>query len=93
MDGATFKKIINYYGEDNIIGLGFDNSSAITFGKGEFSLAKTYNEELECVQSVSFDLTGRPYHVIKHVECIQAILVRDSGVEDIDMYDRISTRP
>ena len=92
MDGATFKKIVNYYGEENIIGIGFDNSAGVTFGKGEFSLSTVFIEAIECVQIVGFDNLGHPYHTIKHVENIQSIMVRDAAVDDINCYDRISLR-
>jgi len=92
MDGALFKKIVEYYGEENIIGIGFDNSAGITFGKGEFSLATMYIEDIECLQTVSFDSRVKPYHVIKPIETVQCIMVADKSITDINMYDRISIR-
>jgi len=92
MTGAEFKKLINYYGEENILGIGFDNSGAITFGKGEFSLANVYVEDLESIQDIAFDSKGNPFHVIRNVSNVQCIIVRDSGIPT-EAYDRISIRP
>lgn len=92
MTGAEFKKIINYYGEENILGIGFDNSAAVTFAKGEFSLANMYIEDLEVLQEVVFDSRANPFHVIRHVSNIQSIMVRDAGTP-IEVYDRYSIRP
>ena len=92
MTGAEFKKMVDYYGEANILGIGFDNSSAITFGEGEFTLANNYIDDIESFQFVGFDRYGLPYHIIKHIENVQAILVRDSGVP-YAAYDRITLRP
>lgn len=92
MSGSDFKKIIEYYGEQNIIGIGFDNSAAITFSSGQFSLNEMYVEELECFRHIEFDSKGRPYHVIKPIDTVQCILVKDASV-NFDDYDRISVRP
>ena len=92
MTGENFKKMINHYGEQNILGIGFDNSAAITFGKGEFSLANNYNEDLESIHNIGFDSRGNPFHVIRHVENVQSLIVRDNGFP-VEAYDRISIRP
>ena len=92
MTGDYFVKLINYYGEGNILGIGFDNSAAITFGKNEFTLSNNYNSELESIHDIGFDSKGNPFHVIRHVSNIQCIIVRDSGIP-IEAYDRISIRP
>lgn len=87
-----FKNIIAYYGEDNILGFGFDNSAGVTFDEhGKFSLAQHFNETLESLTFVGFDSKGNPFHIIKHIDNIQAIFVRDSGVPFGD-YDRITIR-
>lgn len=91
MDGAMFKKTIEYFGEENIIGIGFDNSAGLTFGEGQFTLENFYIEELESLQMIEYDIKGNPYHVIKHVETIQCIMVRDSSVNFND-YDMITIR-
>lgn len=92
MSGEEFKNVVTYYGEDNILGIGFDNSAAITFGKGEFSLANNYLEDIESIQTIGFDSKGNPFHVIKHVENVQGIIVRDKNVP-FEAYDRITIRP
>lgn len=91
MTGTEFKALINYYGEENILGIGFDNSASITFGKGEFTLANNYVEDIESIQMVGFDSRGNPYHTIKHVENVQGIVVKDKAI-NFDDYDRISIR-
>lgn len=91
MTGAEFKKVIEHFGESNILGIGFDNSSAITFGPYEFSLANNYIEEIESIQTVGFDSRGNPFHTIKHVENIQSVIVRDANVP-YTAYDRITLR-
>lgn len=82
MDGAQFKKIVEYYGEENIISIGFDNSAAITFlGNMEpFSLSTYYIDEIECLMFTQWDFRGNPMHTIKHVENIQSIVAKEAGV-------------
>ena len=92
MTGENFKKMIAHYGENNILGIGFDNSAAITFGRGEFSLANNYIEEIESIHDIGFDSHAIPFHVIRHVENVQCIIVRDAGYPNTE-YDRISIRP
>jgi len=91
MTGAEFKKVVNYFGEENILGIGFDNSTAITFGPGEFTLANSYIEDLESIHEIVFDSKGNPFHVIKHIETVQCLMIRDSGIP-FTAYDRISIR-
>ena len=91
MTGSEFKSLIKHYGEENILGIGFDNSAAITFGKGEFTLANNYIEEIESIQTIGFDSRGLPFHVVKHVENVQGIIIRDSKI-DFNAYDRITLR-
>lgn len=91
MTGEQFVKLVNYYGEQNILGIGFDNSAAITFGKGEFTLANNYIADIESIQTVGFDSRGNPFHVVKHVENVQGIIVRDANVSFND-YDRVTLR-
>lgn len=92
MTGAEFTKMVNYYGESNILGIGFDNSSAITFGKGEFTLANNYIADIESIHTIGFDAKGNPFHVIKRTDNIQCIIVRDKNIA-FEVYDRISIRP
>lgn len=92
MSGDDFKNIVNYYGEDNILGVGFDNSGAVTFDKGQFSLANCYIDHLQALQFVNFDSKGLPYHIIKTLDGVQTIMVRDSQVNFSD-YDRVTLRP
>lgn len=92
MEASNFLDIVTKYGEDNIIGIGFDNSAAITFDKaGKFTLANNYVDDIECLQFIEFDFKGNPYHVLKSVADIQSIMIRDSGV-DRDGYDMINIR-
>jgi hypothetical protein len=92
MTGSEFKSMVNYYGEDNILGIAFDNSAAVTFGKGEFKLANNYVEEIESLQFVGFHAHGIPFHVVKHIENVQGIIVRDKNYA-FELYDRITIRP
>lgn len=87
-----FADIIRYYGEENILGLGFDNSAAIMFGNHEFSLDKYYIPELNCIELIDVDSKGNAYKTIKHVETIQSIIVRHPSVQNFETYDRISLR-
>lgn len=91
MTKAEFTNIINYFGEENILSIGFDNSAAITFGKGEFTLQNVLIDEIDCLRFIGFDSRMKPFHVIKHIENVQSIIVRDSGT-NIEDYDRISIR-
>lgn len=92
MTVENFKNIITYYGEENILGFGFDNSSGITFGGNErFSLAQHFNESIESLTFIGFDIKGNPFHIVKHIENIQAIYVRDGNVK-FNEYDRVTIR-
>lgn len=91
MTGAEFTKMVNYYGESNILGIGFDNSAAITFGRNEFSLSNNYVADIESIHTVGFDSRGNPFHIIKHVENVQCIMVRDNNIP-FELYDRITIR-
>lgn len=92
MTNEKFKAIIEFYGEDSILGFGFDNSAGITFdGTNRFSLSNHYKEEIECLTFVNFDRKGNPYHIVKHIENIQAIYVKDKAFS-MDVYDRVSIR-
>ena len=92
MTGAEFKNIITYFGETNILSIAFDNSAAITFAENEFTLANNYIEDLESIHTIGFDSKGNPFHVIKHVENVQGVIIRDSGIP-FNAYDRITIRP
>lgn len=91
MTKENFIAIVNYFGEENIMGLSFDNSASITFGKGEFTLANVLIEDIDCVRSIGFDSRGKPFHNIKPLDTVQSFMVRDSNVP-IEQYDRISIR-
>jgi len=91
MTGAEFKATVAHYGEQNILGIGFDNSAAVTFGENEFTLANNYIEEIESIHLIGFDSRGNPYHTVKHVENIQSLIIRDSNVP-FNNYDRITLR-
>ena len=86
MDRDVFLRCIEYYGEENIIGIGFDNSAGKTFQKGEFTLSNCWVEQIESLQFVEFDNKGNPFHVVKHVAHVQSIIVRDSSVP-FEAYD------
>lgn len=87
-----FKKIVNYFGEKNIIGISFNDYPSIAIFIGnEFSLANNYISSIECLQFVNFDLKGNPFHVIRPVDTVQSFFVRDSNV-DVRMYDRSTVR-
>ena len=91
MDTEMLKAIINRYGEDNILGFVFDNSAGITFHKGDVTMDNNFINDINCLQFVSFDNKGRPFHILKPISDVQAVYIRDSGVEFND-YDRISLR-
>lgn len=92
MDKETFEAIINKYGEENIIGIGFDNSSGVTFGHNEeFSLSEHYDADLGLFTFTEFDMKGNPYIVIKCVSDVQAVMIKDANI-DIGNYDRINIR-
>lgn len=92
MTPEIFKKIITFYGEADILGFGFDNSSGVTFdGNHPFSLAQHYVDDIECITLIGFDSKGSPFHIVKHIENIQAIYVRDKNY-DMNGYDRVTVR-
>ena len=91
--GAEFKKVVDFYGEANILSIGFDNSASTKVFTDEhrFSLKNFYQEEIECLQFIEFDRHGNPYHVVKHVENIQTIIVKDDGLK-LNDYDHVTIR-
>lgn len=101
MTNEEFKKIVNYIGESNIIGISFDNSSSTTFlppnipdaydAEGAFSLARFYIEEIECLKIPAFDMRGNLYYSYKPISDIQCIMTTD-GVTSKTKYDCIDIR-
>lgn len=91
MTADTFTAIINKYGEGNILGFGFDNSASLTFGENQFTLANHYVDDIQCLQFINFDSKGNPFHVLKSVEDIQSVMIRDAGIK-FNQYDQISVR-
>lgn len=91
MTGDEFKAIVNKYGEENIIGIGYDNSAGHTFPYvGMFTLANNYIEDIQCLKFIEYDMHGNPFHTIKHVENIQSIIVKDDNVNRMKYdYDHI----
>ena len=92
MEPDVFLATIRYYGEENILAIGFDNSSGKTFQKGEFTLENCYVPDIASLQFVDFDNKGRPCHVVKHVGHIQNIAVRDSNIKFEDYDDAVTLR-
>lgn len=90
MSKEQFEAYIDFYGEDNIIAITFDNSSGKSFLPEGFTMENYYNSTLGCLQFIYWDIKGNPYHVIKPVENIQAIIVRNDGIDLAD-YDAINT--
>ena len=91
MTWEEFIRVINYYGESNILGLGFDNSAAITFKAGQFTIANSCDENTQSIHLIGFDSRGLPFHIIKPVAHVHTIIVRDSKV-DFNAYDPVSLR-
>ena len=92
MDHDRFIAIINKFGEENILGIGFDNSASVTFGANDpFSLAEYYDEELHALKFKHMDLKGNPFYSIKIVEDIQCIMIKDERFY-IGAYDRVDIR-
>lgn len=91
MSPDTFLAIVNKYGEGNILGFGFDNSASLTFGENQFTIANNYNDDIQCLQFINFDSKGNPFHVLKSVEDIQSVMIRDSQIP-FGNYDSISVR-
>ena len=92
MTWYDFENFVKDIGEENILGFGFDNSSAITFTEeNKFTMAGNTKFEVGCIVIVCFDSKGLPFHVYKPVETIQTIYVRDKNVA-FGAYDRITIR-
>ena len=92
MDQERFLAIISKYKEENILGFGFDNSAAITFGPDDpFSLEKYYEEDIHALKFPNADFKGNPYYTIKIIEDIQSIIIRDPRFY-MGAYDRIDVR-
>ena len=94
MTGAEFKAVINKYGEDNVLSIGFDNSASSMMFREDtpFSFANNYAEDIECLQFVQFDSSGLPYTVVKHVENVQSVVFKASSAHKLSQYDNFSIR-
>jgi len=94
MTGAEFKAVINKYGEENVLSIGFDNSASSMMFRDEspFSFSNNYVEEIECLQFFQFDRSGLPYLVVKHVENVQSIIFKSSKEHTLSQYDNFSIR-
>jgi hypothetical protein len=84
-------RVIARYGEENVLGILFDNSAAKIFTKDEFKMTTSYIDSIESLQFVETDLHGTPYHIIKDVEDIQGILIKDENFE-FESYDKVRLR-
>lgn len=92
MTGDEFVAIVNKYGENNILAIGYDNSAGNTFPfEGMFTLANNYIPDIQCLKFIEYDLKGLPFHTLKHVETIQSIIVKDDNV-DRSKYDYVHLR-
>lgn len=81
MSEADFLAQINYFGEANILGFGFDNSGRKIFINGEtFSLATNYISEIKSLVFDQQDTKFRPYKVVKPLDNIQTIFIADSSL-------------
>lgn len=93
MTATELKTIINAYGGvDYLLGFGFDNSAAITFTPSQFSYSSNLDETNDLLKFTAYDSNGRPYLVLKPVELVQTILIKDATITDISIYDRVSLR-
>lgn len=84
--------IDDYGGESAVIGLGFDNSSGVTFTEGQFTYANNIDDAQNIIKFTHIDNRGVPYIVLKPIETVQSITVKDPSVPSINMYDRVSLR-
>ena len=85
MTVSEFKAIINYYGENNIIGFVFDNSSRkLMDNPGDFKLSDHPLDQIGCLEFEEKDMRGHTYKSIAHVENVQKILVaNDPSIWDV----------
>lgn len=87
MDGAVFKRFIEKYGEKNVMGFIFDNSSRELYTlENPFKWEDHVDEELETIVSVNKDGRGNPYIALHPIENIQKILIahKDTNWDTID---------
>lgn len=93
MDLDEFKRAINYFGEKNILGFGFDNTAGYTFTDQQpFSMAQYFREDILSLIFIRVDSHGNPFHVVKPIGTIQSIMIKDDSVPNIASYDRYSIR-
>lgn len=93
MDAEGFKKMVTYYGGPaNIVAILFDNSAVKVFVEGEFkNIEDVLVDDIGSLQFVEHDAKGNPFHVVKELENVQGVVIKDSSMNIRD-YDRYSIR-
>ena len=87
MDGTQFKAIVQEFGEENLIGVVFDNSARQLFHENDFSLAKYWNESIQSLVFRETDSQRNPYLTVKHVENVQTLMFAIPGETRWDKLD------
>lgn len=93
MEEAHFLAMIAEYGEENIIGLLFDNTGRVLFtpkregrGRGPFSLAGFYKPEFQCIEVLE-QQNGTEWISLKPINTIQGVLLKtqDTVLSKLDV--------
>lgn len=93
MTASELKTLIDAYGGvDFLLGFGFDNSAGVTFTPGQFSYSSNLDETNNVLKFTQYDRNGLPYMTLKPTDTIQAIMIKDSRIQSVDMYDSVSIR-
>lgn len=93
MEISEFKAAVNYFGEKNIIGIGFDNTAGNTFtDENPFSMSRNFIENIGALVFIDYDTYGNIFHTVKPVATVQSLAIKDNSVPSLNSYDRHSIR-
>lgn len=74
MELQQFKDTVNYFGEDKVYAIIFDNNMKAAFVEEPFTFADNLIEEISAIKIIEEDIRGLKIISTKHIENIQGIL-------------------
>lgn len=87
MTGDEFKAAVAKFGEENLIGFIFDNTSRKLFTDHRFSMDEHYDEDLETLMFVTEHGSKTPFLTTKHIENVQTIMWAIPGKTKWELLD------
>lgn len=79
MEEAEFLALIQSIGEENVLSIGLDNSSAHVFREGNLlNMAEQYDTVTKTIRFISYTKSGHQYYTYKPISTVQTITARHS---------------